>query len=643
MPYCRSDIFRLRPAIGLALVVAALVVVSGLWTPARAAGAVYYVSPTGSNSNSGTSSSAPFKTLQKALDVAQPGTTINLLAGTYREAVTTKVAGTAAAPIRITGPENGKAIGGRYKAVLYGVGGRVFSINHSYYTLDGFTIDGQEKIARTEYPTSPSLSQIWTFKESVQTKAANSKLIYVGAATTSADIVGTTISNMFLSGSGGECVRFRNRAANSLVVDSVIQWCGMLGQGDGDDQYKYHNAEGVYVGTSPKSTDQPMAGNDSSNNIVVRGSTINTFGSECFEVKENAHHNRIEDSECGYNDEPKSFQGSNIELRGDHNTVLRTELYQSRSWNLKLASDSAGYDRGGNTAQRSTFTGATGAAIVNRQTGSGPFCGNTFSGTVSEGNSIGNPTGACADTHGAHQAHRPGRQGELRDGRRAHLDGRHRRRRRDLIPGAAQRDPGRHEFDDVVHRLHSAGRHHLQLHGRRPRRRRERVARFGRGVGHDPGGYSDDAPDDPAPDDPARPTTPPPTTPPPTAQTIVVEAESGVLVAPMAVGTDTKAQGQRFVSQVSGSAAGKVTFTVNVPVAGRYALAGRVIAPNGSSDSFLYKIDAGATTTWNLGTRSSWTWVTGPTLTLAAGQHTIVISKRENGARLDAIRLTPVP
>ena len=86
-----------------------------------------------------------------------------------------------------------------------------------------------------------------------------------------------------------------------------------------------------------------------------------------------------------------------------------------------------------------------------------------------------------------------------------------------------------------------------------------------------------------------------------------------------------------------------MTLTVNVPVAGRYALAGRVMAPNGSSDSFTYKVDTGTTTTWNLGTRTSWTWVTGPTLTLTAGQHTIVVSKRENGARLDAIRLTPVP
>ena len=260
--------------------------------------------------------------------------------------------------------------------MLYGLGGRVFSIDHSYYTLTGFTIDGQQNIARSEYPNVTSLSQIEAFKNSVQAKAVNSKLVYVGASTTSADIVGTTISNMFLNGSGGECVRFRNRAANSLIVDSVIQWCGMRASGSGD-QYTYHNAEGVYIGTSPKSTDQPFAANDTSNNIVVRNSTINTYGSECFEVKENANRNRLENSDCGWNDEPLTYQGSNVELRGDHNTVLGSRLSQSRSWNLKLASDSTTYDKGGNTAQGTTFSGAATYPIINKQTGSGPFCGNT--------------------------------------------------------------------------------------------------------------------------------------------------------------------------------------------------------------------------------------------------------------------------
>jgi hypothetical protein len=124
---------------------------------------------------------------------------------------------------------------------------------------------------------------------------------------------------------------------------------------------------------------------------------------------------------------------------------------------------------------------------------------------------------------------------------------------------------------------------------------------------------------------------------------ITIEAESGRLTSPMAARTDAAAQGGGYVSQTGGSGTGRVTFTVTVPAAGRYALAGRVIAPNGSSDSFTCAVGSRAATTWNLGTRTSWTWVAGPTLDLAAGSNTVVVAKRENGARLDAVRLTPVP
>ncbi len=111
----------------------------------------------------------------------------------------------------------------------------------------------------------------------------------------------------------------------------------------------------------------------------MKDSTINTFGSECFEVKENAHHNRMENVDCGYNDEPLANQGSNVELRGDHNTVLRQpavrEPQLEHEARVGLA---ATYDKGGNTAQRNDFSAPPPTAIINRQTGSGPFCGNTF-------------------------------------------------------------------------------------------------------------------------------------------------------------------------------------------------------------------------------------------------------------------------
>jgi len=58
----------------------------------------WYVSPYGSNTNPGTQA-APFKTIQEAANVAGPGDTVLIHAGTYRESVTPARSGAAGAPI----------------------------------------------------------------------------------------------------------------------------------------------------------------------------------------------------------------------------------------------------------------------------------------------------------------------------------------------------------------------------------------------------------------------------------------------------------------------------------------------------------------------------------------------------------------
>src|SRR6266849_10657104 len=52
------------------------------------ASGVYFVSPAGNDANSGTSLSTPFRTIQKAVQVAPSGSTIVIRAGTYRESIT---------------------------------------------------------------------------------------------------------------------------------------------------------------------------------------------------------------------------------------------------------------------------------------------------------------------------------------------------------------------------------------------------------------------------------------------------------------------------------------------------------------------------------------------------------------------------
>ena len=78
-------------------------------------GQTYYVKPTGSDSNTGLSSTAAFKTIQKAVDVASSaGTVIYVAPGSYPEQVTFSSStkrGNSANPIRLVGDTAGTRFG----------------------------------------------------------------------------------------------------------------------------------------------------------------------------------------------------------------------------------------------------------------------------------------------------------------------------------------------------------------------------------------------------------------------------------------------------------------------------------------------------------------------------------------------------
>lgn len=340
-----------------------------------------YVDPDGSDSGSG-SERAPLRTIQRALDEAGPGTTIRLAPGVYRERVRTVRAGTASAPIRIVGPETGKNPADRRQATLYGTS-RIVSIDHSYIEVRGFTIDGQEKLAGRSWPTRSR--DVRAFKESVRKQVADGRLIYVGVSDSSRDITGVRVDDMYLTGAGGECVRLRNNAHDNVIENSTIRFCGMYAKGTSGDPW--HNGEGVYIGTSPKSTGQPMHKNDQSHRNIVRDNTIQTFGSECFNVKENAHDNVFEGNLCSANLEGIDHHGSNIELRGHDNVVRDNVVEDSANWNIKIQSDSTRYDKGGNTVTDNTLRGAATAALRVKSTArQGAICGNTVQApTLSDG------------------------------------------------------------------------------------------------------------------------------------------------------------------------------------------------------------------------------------------------------------------
>lgn len=125
---------------------------------------------------------------------------------------------------------------------------------------------------------------------------------------------------------------------------------------------------------------------------------------------------------------------------------------------------------------------------------------------------------------------------------------------------------------------------------------------------------------------------------------VYLESESGTLNSPMQAATDASASGGQYVWVPNGTGndgPGYVELSFSVPAAGDYYLWGKVIAPNGTDNSFYVAMDGGANYTWSIsGEPTSWTWDKINTYALNAGTHTVRVKQREDGTKLDQLWIT---
>ncbi|MFF1921794.1 DUF1565 domain-containing protein [Streptomyces sp. NPDC058221] len=333
-------------------------------TVAATAAADYYVSPSGSDTNSGTSAGSPFATIQKAVDLAPAGAVVNLAAGTYKQDVVTKRAG-----VTLTGPSN---------AVVKGAGGtRIIQVRHDSTTLRGFTVDGLHG-------------------SSTDVSGYRLKLIYVMSTTPGNGVGDLHITDMTLKNAADECLRVRYLVTGADISGNTITDCGVA-------DFKFggggKNGEGIYLGTAPEqqgANGAPDAAPDVSRNNRIHHNTITTRGNECVDVKENSTSNYVEYNDCSQQKDPSS---GGLDARGSGNIFRYNTIHDNVGAGIRLGGDTA-TDGTATSIYGNTITGNAGGGIKFMRTPQGPVCTNTMSENTG-GDAVGTygseyaPTGAC--------------------------------------------------------------------------------------------------------------------------------------------------------------------------------------------------------------------------------------------------------
>jgi hypothetical protein len=230
---------------------------------------ILHVSVTGSDEDGG-SRTRPLRSIQAALERAEPGDTIRVAAGDYRPRVVTVRAGKPGAPIALVGSPGARITGDG--------SGRQIEIRHDYITLRDLTIGDANK------------------------------LVWVEGAHH------VRIERNRLENAGGECIRIKYLSTDVVVAQNTIDHCGLTGFDLDRDE---HNGEGVYIGTDPYQLDRnPTRVPDASNGNVVRQNVIATYAAECVDIKESAERNRVVGNICSHSRDP---DGSGLDARGNRN------------------------------------------------------------------------------------------------------------------------------------------------------------------------------------------------------------------------------------------------------------------------------------------------------------------------------------
>jgi hypothetical protein len=131
--------------------------------------------------------------------------------------------------------------------------------------------------------------------------------------------------------------------------------------------------------------------------------------------------------------------------------------------------------------------------------------------------------------------------------------------------------------------------------------------------------------------------------------TVTFEAECATVGTNWNIVTDAQASNGRYVTVKPGvqslsaaptGAQNLIMIPFSLPTKGNFAVFGRLNCPTADDDSFWIKMDDGPFVMSNGLETSGWQWTTLNKYSLTAGEHTLTMGYREDGAKLDKISIS---
>ena len=189
-----------------------LAMILGNTIQTKAAGSVYYVSPTGSDTNPGTSS-APFKTFAKANSMLTAGSTLNIYAGVYNQPMAITKSGTSSAGITI------QPVGGAVVIDIQNAASIGLDVRASYVTVTGLEVKNSNNVCVNLVGNTITVNSLVVHDCSSMGIQANNAL---NAKILNSRIYRTVLSNAARTLSSGWGAAIRVRSDNVLLQGNII-------------------------------------------------------------------------------------------------------------------------------------------------------------------------------------------------------------------------------------------------------------------------------------------------------------------------------------------------------------------------------------------------------------------------------------